>query len=103
MLYMHYCKRCHFIHMLNGHKVFCPRCSSRLVELEIPYTEYVHLNKCERKILLNKCSNADTLTSISTSYNMMKYCKWFRTYQQCAVFSNPYISDTGTISVSNVS
>ena len=49
MMYMHYCKRCHRVHMLNGHKMSCPNCSDSLTELRIPYMTYVEMDASERE------------------------------------------------------
>ena len=32
MMYLHFCKNCSRIHMLNGHKMSCPKCSTPLKE-----------------------------------------------------------------------
>ena len=48
MMYIHYCKYCRRIHILNGHKVYCPACSGKLTELGISYMKYVNLSKEER-------------------------------------------------------
>lgn len=78
MMYVHFCKRCKRIHMLNGHKMFCPRCSMKLTELQISYLEYVNLNPSERALLTEMCSSEATLKELSTTYRMYKYSKWYR-------------------------
>ena len=35
MMYIHYCRHCKRIHMLNGHKKYCPACRGHLNELKI--------------------------------------------------------------------
>ena len=55
MMYMHYCKKCHRIMMLTGHKMICPRCTDPLTELRISYLDYVDLGPGEREALLQKC------------------------------------------------
>ncbi|MCD7750707.1 MAG: hypothetical protein LUI10_03045 [Lachnospiraceae bacterium] len=52
MIYMHYCANCHYIHMLNGHKPFCPTCGLPLKELDISYLDYCDLNRSDRERLL---------------------------------------------------
>lgn len=54
MMYIHYCHACHRIHMLNGHKILCPTCDSRLKELKISYMDYIGLGQEERKQLQEK-------------------------------------------------
>ena len=44
MIYIHFCKTCNHIHMLNGHKTSCPKCSHSLVELQITYREYISMD-----------------------------------------------------------
>ena len=39
MMYIHYCKNCNRIYMLNGHKLICPRCTEPLAELRISYLD----------------------------------------------------------------
>ena len=43
MMYIHYCRHCKRIHMLNGHKKYCPACRGHLNELKISYLKYVNL------------------------------------------------------------
>ena len=61
MMYMHYCKSCHHILMLNGHKMICPKCTDPLTELRISYLDYVNLNLKEREELCNACADEDQL------------------------------------------
>lgn len=53
MMYIHYCRHCTRLHILNGHKVFCPACETKLTELKMSYLTYVDLNISERQALLN--------------------------------------------------
>ena len=62
MMYMHYCKKCHRIMMLTGHKMICPRCTDPLTELRISYLDYVDLDPGEREALLQKCANESELS-----------------------------------------
>ncbi len=55
MMYMHYCKRCHRIFMLNGHKMICPKCADPLTELQISYLDYVDLDMAQREAYKNAC------------------------------------------------
>ena len=57
MMYTHYCKYCHRIHILNGHKVYCPACSGKLTELNISYLKYSGMSKPERAALKEKCAD----------------------------------------------
>lgn len=82
MMYMHYCKNCNRIHMLNGHKMFCPKCHDSLKELKISYLEYAEYSKSERMALLSQCQNEKSLNSLSTTYRMYKYSKQYRKIQQ---------------------
>ena len=78
MMYMHYCKNCHRIHMLNGHKMSCPKCSMGLTELRIPYLKYVDMDTNEREAFKELCRDEEKLKSLSTTYRMYKYSKWYR-------------------------
>lgn len=81
MMYVHFCKICKRIHILNGHKMTCPKCAQPLTELQISYLEYTALTHIERTDLIESCSNQDTLHKISTTYRMYKYSKWYRNLQ----------------------
>ena len=81
MMYVHFCKTCNRIHILNGHKMFCPKCTQPLKELQISYMEYVSFNQTERKHFLTLCSKPESLHKISTTYRMYKYSKWYRNLQ----------------------
>lgn len=81
MMYVHFCKICKRIHILNGHKMTCPKCSQPLTELQISYLEYTALTHIERINLIELCGNQDTLHKISTTYRMYKYSKWYRNLQ----------------------
>lgn len=48
MLYIHYCKKCDHVHMLNGHKKKCPKCSLPLKELPISFIQFTNLSEDER-------------------------------------------------------
>ena len=78
MMYMHYCKRCHHVHMLNGHKRYCPNCNESITELKIPYMEYVSMNREERELFLNRLTDEMQLQDLSTTYRMYKYSKWYK-------------------------
>lgn len=78
MMYMHYCKSCHRVHMLNGHKQKCPKCDSQLTELLIPYMEYVSMDMDEREAFKTMCADAERLNELSTTYRMFKYSKWYK-------------------------
>ncbi len=77
-MYVHFCRQCRRIHLLNGHKMFCPRCEKELKELQIPYMEYVQLKSEERSRLVEMCTDDSCLNEISTTYRMYKYSKWYR-------------------------
>lgn len=78
MMYIHFCKTCSRIHMLNGHKMFCPRCSTSLTELQMSYLEYAELTPAERTLLTDLCSNEASLKELGTTYRMYKYNKWYK-------------------------
>ena len=78
MMYIHYCKYCRRIHILNGHKVYCPACSGKLTELGISYMKYVNLSKTERGQLKEKCVDEKGLKELSVEYRMHRYSKWFK-------------------------
>ena len=77
-MYMHYCKRCHRVHMLNGHKRSCPNCSGSITELKLTYMEYVSMNREERDRFITRCADETQLSELSTTYRMYKYSKWYK-------------------------
>ncbi len=56
MMYIHYCKTCNRIHILNGHRNHCPICDLSLVELPITYMTYIEMDTDARKSLLSDLS-----------------------------------------------
>ena len=80
MMYLHYCKCCQRIHMLNGHKMFCPKCESKLTELRISYLDFVGMNREERNFLVQDCQNDALLAKMSANYRMYKYSKWYKSF-----------------------
>ena len=52
MMYIHYCKTCLRLHILNGHKSLCPACQTLLTELKLPYLSYVEMDNNAREQLL---------------------------------------------------
>lgn len=78
MMYMHYCRCCRRVHLLNGHKQFCPKCNEALAELRIPYMDYVSMDMQEREAFKEKCADEQQLAELSTTYRMFKYSKWYR-------------------------
>lgn len=81
MMYMHYCKRCQKVHMLNGHKISCPRCEASLVELQISYLDYTNMSKEERTAFTARLKDPERLAKLSTTYRMYKYSKWYKELQ----------------------
>ena len=81
MMYMHYCKCCHRIFMLNGHKMICPKCTEPLTELRISYLDYVNLNMQGREELIAACADDEQLDKMKATYRMYKYSKWYRELQ----------------------
>lgn len=88
MMYVHFCNTCKRIHMLNGHKMTCPKCNQPLTELQLSYLEYISFSQAERKQLLDLCSNQDSLHKISTTYRMYKYSKWYRNLRIASEYSH---------------
>lgn len=78
MMYMHYCKRCQKVHMLNGHKMSCPRCETPLVELQLSYLDYTDMSKEERQTFTARLKDPERLTKLCTTYRMYKYSKWYK-------------------------
>lgn len=78
MMYMHYCKRCHRVYMLNGHKQHCPKCRESIAELKITYMDYVSMNQETREQFNNRCADEEQLQKLSTTYRMYKYSKWYK-------------------------
>lgn len=81
MMYLHFCKNCNRIHMLNGHKQSCPKCDKPLKELQMSYLDYISLNNTERTLFIELCNDENSLKEISTTYRMYKYSKWYRNLQ----------------------
>lgn len=81
MMYMHYCKRCHRVFMLNGHKMICPKCTDPLTELQISYLDYVELDMAEREAFKSACADESQLSRLKTTYRMYKYSKWYKELQ----------------------
>lgn len=82
MMYMHYCKRCHRIHMLNGHKQFCPKCQDMITELKLSYMDYVSMDAAQRVTFHTCCADEEQLKRLSTTYRMYKYSKWYKDLQR---------------------
>ncbi len=82
MMYLHFCKNCNRIHMLNGHKMTCPKCDSSLKELQMSYLDYISLDQTERDLFIELCNDDNSLNEISTTYRMYKYSKWYRKLQE---------------------
>ncbi len=81
MMYLHFCRNCSRIHMLNGHKMSCPKCNNPLKELQMSYLDYIALNNTERNLFIELCNDENSLNEISTTYRMYKYSKWYRDLQ----------------------
>ena len=81
MMYLHFCKTCNRIHILNGHKQTCPKCNLPMKELQIPYMDYIQMDQEQRQMFLSQCNDEISLQKISTTYRMFKYCKWYRNLQ----------------------
>lgn len=78
MMYMHYCKSCHRVYMLNGHKQNCPKCRERITELKISYMDYVTMDLGSREQFRRCCADEEQLQKLSTTYRMYKYSKWYK-------------------------
>lgn len=81
MMYMHYCKCCDRVFMLNGHKMICPKCVNPLTELRISYLDYVKLNPEEREAFREACADEEQLRKMKANYRMYKYSKWYKELQ----------------------
>ena len=81
MMYMHYCKCCHRIFMLNGHKMICPKCTDALTELRISYLDYVNLDAQQREVFKEACADEAQLPKLRANYRMYKYSKWYKELQ----------------------
>ena len=82
MMYMHYCKRCQRVHMLNGHKQFCPRCQGKITELKLSYLDYASMDESQRVSFTVCCADDEQLRKLSTTYRMYKYSKWYKELQR---------------------
>lgn len=81
MMYLHYCKLCQRIFMLNGHKMICPKCTEPLTELQMSYLDYVDLNIDQRQLLAESCADEEKLRKLKATYRMYKYSKWYKDLQ----------------------
>lgn len=99
MMYMHYCKQCNRMFMLNGHKMICPKCTDPLTELQMSYLDYVNLNSKERELLKQDCANEEKLLKLKTTYRMYKYSKWYKQLQSNNNESLPVTTLLASISV----
>lgn len=81
MMYLHYCKRCQRVHILNGHKQICPRCQHVVKELKLSYLDYVAMDESQRTSLHDSCSDDEQLKKLSVTYRMYKYSKWYKELQ----------------------
>ena len=81
-MYMHYCKRCHRVYMLNGHKQTCPKCRENITELKISYMEYAVMSLDAREQFCTCCADDEQLQKLSTTYRMFKYSKWYKELQR---------------------
>lgn len=80
-MYMHYCKNCQRVYMLNGHKQQCPKCRRKISELKISYMDYVTMNQEARQQFCSNCADDEQLQMLSTTYRMYKYSKWYKELQ----------------------
>ena len=78
MMYMHYCKRCRHVHMLNGHKRSCPNCNESITELKISYMDYAAMDRDKRNLFLSRLADDVQLHDLITTYRMYKYSKWYK-------------------------
>lgn len=67
--------------MLNGHKLVCPKCRHEISELKISYMDYVTMNQEAREEFCHCCSDDEQLQTLSTTYRMYKYSKWYKELQ----------------------
>lgn len=102
-MYMHYCKRCHRIFMLNGHKMICPKCTEPLAELQISYLDYVNLDIEQREAFKEACADEKKLQKLKTTYRMYKYSKWYKELQSQNTGGRPITSLLAEIARHNIS
>ena len=76
MMYIHYCRHCKRIHMLNGHKKYCPACRGHLNELKI---SYLNLAPADRRAFRDRLGDPAELAActadVRRSYD---YAKWLQ-------------------------
>lgn len=79
MMYIHYCRHCQHIHILNGHKLYCPRCCGHLTELKTSYIKYVNMDRDARRALCDRCSDPKQLPLLTASpKKTYDYAKWLQ-------------------------
>lgn len=99
-MYIHYCRQCQRLHLLNGHKMFCPKCDTKLNELRISYLDFVNMDREQRELLRLDCQNDALLPGLSTHYRMYKYSKWYKQMQKSSAetLDKPVMSAEESIS-----
>ena len=102
MMYIHYCKHCNRIFMLNGHKMICPKCTDPLTELQISYLDYVNLDMEQRQAFKETCSDDEKLRQLRTTYRMYKYSKWYKKLQSQNTADLPITSLLSEIAKQNM-
>ena len=103
MMYMHYCKRCQRVHMLNGHKQFCPKCQGLISELKISFLDYVSMDETQRVSFSTCCADDEQLKRLSTTYRMYKYSKWYKELQLAPTVIRTLVTPDGNPVASAVS
>ena len=102
MMYIHYCKHCNRIFMLNGHKMICPKCTDPLTELQISYLDYVDLDMEQRQAFKETCADDEKLKQLTTTYRMYKYSKWYKKLQSQNTADLPITSLLSEIAKQNM-
>ena len=79
MMYNHYCRHCKRIHMLNGHKKYCPACRGHLNELKISYLKYVNLAPADRRAFRDRLGDPAELAACTADMRRSyDYAKWLQ-------------------------
>lgn len=79
MMYIHYCRHCKRIHMLNGHKKYCPACRGHLNELKISYLKYVNLAPADRRAFRDRLGDPAELAACTADVRRAyDYAKWLQ-------------------------
>ena len=78
MMYLHFCKNCSQIFILNGHQQECIKCGELLTELKLSYMDYTNYSREQRAALINRLQNPEELKRSKKNYRFSKHTKRYQ-------------------------